>query len=155
MRKNTLIFNVMAVMTFCFFIPIAQARSGNDTVTSQDVKKETKELINTLQQYTAEQREQAVEETEKALKKLDVRIDELETRVDNNWDKMTQAARQKARDNLKALRQQRNELAEWYGSLKISSVDAWEQMKKGFTDAYQSMSDSWEKAKSEYDNDTK
>lgn len=155
MRKNTLIFTVMAVMTLCFLIPIAQAESGNDTITAQDVKKETKELINTLKQYTAEQREQAVGETEKALKKLDVRIDELETRVDNNWDKMTQAARQKARDNLKALRQQRNELAEWYGSLKISSVDAWEQMKKGFTDAYQSMSDSWEKAKSEYDNDTK
>lgn len=155
MRKNTLIFTVIAVMALCFFTPIAQAESGNDTVTAQDVKKETKELINTLQQYTAEQREQAVEETKQALKKLDVRIDELETRVDNNWDKMTQAARQKARDNLKALRQQRNELAEWYGSLKISSAEAWEQMKKGFADAYQSMSNAWEKAKSEYDNDTK
>lgn len=154
MRKNTLILTMIAVVTLCF-IPIAQAQSGNDTVTAQDVKKETKELINTLQQYTAKQREQALVETEQALKKLDGRIDELETRVDNNWDKMTQAARQKARANLKALRQQRYELAEWYGSFKSSSVDSWEQMKKGFTDAYQAMSDSWEKAKSEYDKDTK
>ena len=64
---------------------------------------------------------------------------------------MTQAARQKVRANLKALRQQRKELAEWYGSFKNSSADAWEQMKKGFSDAYQTMSDSLEKAKSKYD----
>jgi phage shock protein A len=112
-------------------------------------------LINTIQQYTVDQRDQAVKEAEQALKKLDGRIDELESRVDNNWDKMNQAARQKTRANLKALRQQRNELADWYGSFKNSSADAWEQMKKGFSDAYQAISDSWEKAKGEYDTDNK
>ncbi len=154
MRKNSLILGMIAVMVFGF-MPIAQAQSGNDTVTAQDVKKETQELINTLQQYTVEQRDQAVKETEQAIKKLDGRIDELETRVDDNWDNMTQAARQKARANLKALRKQRNELAEWYGSFKKSSAGAWEQMKKGFSDAYLALSDSWEKAKSEYDSGNK
>jgi len=154
MRKNTLILTMIALMMFCF-MSIAQAQSGNDTVAAQDVKKETQELINTLQQYTADQRDQAVKEADQSLKKLDGRIDKLESRVDNNWDKMTQAARQKARANLKALRQQRNELAEWYGSFKNSSAGAWEQMKKGFSDSYQAMSTSWEKAKSEYDTDNK
>ncbi len=152
MRKNRLIVSMIAVMVFCF-MPIVQAQSGNDTVTAQDVKKETKELINTLQQYTVEQRDQAVKEADQALKKVDSRMDALESRVDNEWDQMTQAAREKARANLKALRQQRNELAEWYGSFKNSSAGAWEQMKKGFSDAYQAMSDSWEKAKSEFDTD--
>lgn len=154
MRKNSLILGIIAVMVFCF-MPIAQAQSGNDAVTAQDVKKETKELIDTLQQYTVEQRDQAVKEAEQALKKLDGRIDELETRVDNNWDNMTHAARQKARANLKALRKQRNELAEWYGSFKNSSASAWDHMKKGFSDAYQALSDSWEKANSEYDSGNK
>lgn len=154
MRKNSLIATIITVMTLCF-MPIAQAQSGNDTVTAQDIKKETQELINTLQQYTVEQRDQAVKEAEQARKKLDGRIDELETRVDNNWDNMNQAARQKARANLKALRKQKNELAEWYGGLKNSSAGAWQQMKKGFSDAYQALSDSWEKAKSEYDKGNK
>jgi len=154
MRKNTLIATIITVMSLCF-MPIAQAQSGNDTVTAQDVKKETKELIDTLQQYTAKQRDQAVKEADQALKKLDGRIDKLENRVDNNWDNMTQAARRKARANLKALRKQRNELAEWYGSFKNSSAGAWEQMKKGFSDAYQALSDSWEKAKREYDSGNK
>jgi hypothetical protein len=38
MRKNTLILTMIAVMMLCF-MPIAQAQSGNDTVTTQDVKK--------------------------------------------------------------------------------------------------------------------
>ncbi len=150
MGKQLLIPVLIAVLMICF-LSIAQAQSGNDTATAQDVKKETEELINTLQQYSAAQRDQAVKEAEQALNKLDRRIEELETRVDDNWDKMSQSARQKVKANLKALRQQRNELAEWYGGLKNSSADAWEQMKKGFSNAYQALSDSWEKAKGEFE----
>ena len=154
MLKNTLILTMVAVMTLCF-IPIVNAQSGNSTVTARDVKKETKKLINSLQQYTFNQRKKALKEVDQALKKLDERIDELQSRVDSNWDNMTQAARQKAKTNLKALRQQRNELAEWYGNLKNSSADAWGEMKKGFSDAYQAMSNAWKKAKQEYDTDNK
>lgn len=154
MLKNILILTMFAVITICF-MPVVHAQSGNGTVTAQDVKKDTKELINTLQQYTFNQREKALKEVDQALKKLDERIDELQSRVDRNWDSMTQAARQKAKTNLKALRQQRKELAEWYGNLKSSSADAWGEMKKGFSDAYQSMSNAWKKAKQEYDTDNK
>lgn len=154
MQKNIWLFTCVAVMMLCF-MPPGQAQSSNDSVTAQDIKKETQELLHSLQQYTVDQRDQAVKEADQALKKLDERIDKLESRVDNNWDKMTQAARQKARDNLQVLRQQRNELAEWYGSFKHSSKNAWEQMKKGFTDAYQAMSDSWHKAKREFERNNK
>lgn len=150
MEKLRLVFAMMTFMVFCL-LSIVNAQSSNDTATYEDVKKETRELINTLQQYGADQRDLAVKEADLALKRLDGRIDELETRVDNNWDNMTQTARQKTRASLRVLRQQRNELAEWYGSFKNSSVDAWERVKKGFSDAYQAISDSWEQAKSEYD----
>ena len=63
---------------------------------------------------------------------------------------MNKAAREKARANLKALRKQRNEVAEWYGGLKASSADAWEHMKKGFSDAYKSLGDAWEKSAQEF-----
>lgn len=154
MRKYTLIITLIAVMMLLFTLS-AQAQSHSDTVTAEDVEKETKELINALQQYTIEQRDQAVKEIDQALKQLDGQIDELEGRVDNNWDKMTQAARQEARANLKTLRQQRIELAERYGSFKNSSINAWEQMKKGFSGAYQAMSDSWQKAINEYNTNNK
>ena len=90
-----------------------------------------------------------------AIKKLDERIDRLETRADNNWDDLTQSAREETKANLKALRKQRNELAEAYGSFKSSSADAWNKMRKGFSDAYQSLSNSWEKAVNEYESGNK
>jgi DNA repair exonuclease SbcCD ATPase subunit len=145
----------MIAVMMLFFVTTSQSKAGNGTVTSKDVKSETKEMISTLQQYTIEQRDQAMKEAEQAMDTVDERIDALESSVDKNWDKMTQAAREEARANLKALRQQRNDLSEWYGSFKNSSADAWEQMKKGFSDAYQELSDSWEKAKSEYDSEKK
>lgn len=42
---------------------------------------------------------------------------------------------------------------EWYGGMKHSSAGAWNQMKKGFSDAYQSLYDSWKKATDEFKSD--
>lgn len=151
MKKN-LLFAALMATALCFTSAI-HAQSSTDNVTTEDIKKETQELLSTLQQYTAEQRDEAIESAEQALENVDERVDELETRIDNNWDSMSEAARQKARANLRALREQRNELAEWYGGFKNSSAGAWEQMKQGFSDAYQEMSDAWEKAKAEYERD--
>ena len=63
---------------------------------------------------------------------------------------MNEAARKEARENLRALRKQQNQVAEWYGSMKTSSVDAWDHMKKGFSDAYKSLENAWEKSEKEF-----
>nr|WP_305906472.1 hypothetical protein [Methylomarinum sp. Ch1-1]MDP4519157.1 hypothetical protein [Methylomarinum sp. Ch1-1] len=82
--------------------------------------------------------------------KLDQRLNRLETRINNNWDQMDEAARIKARSTMKALRQKRIELAESFGSWKTSSASAWEHMKEGFSEAYQDLQKSWNKAKTEF-----
>lgn len=152
MYKKAALFILIAIIALFSTTLTAQAQSSGETVTAQDVEKETKELIDALQQYSIEKRDQAVKEIDRALKRLDGQIDELERRIDNNWDNMTHAARQQTKANLKELRQQRIEVAERYGSFKNSSINAWKKMKKGFSDAYQQLSDSWKKALSEYGN---
>jgi len=130
--------------------PLCHAESSEEKTSIKEVKQETQDLIQALGAYTADQRDEAVQRAKTALHKLDERIDALETRIDNNWDQMNKAAREKARANLKALRKQRTEAAEWYGSLKTSSADAWEQIKKGFSDAYKALGDAWEKSAKEF-----
>lgn len=127
------------------------AQSDDDGTTAQDVEAETTQLINTLRQYTAEQRDEAIDEASQALEKLDGQINELEERIDRNWDTMSQQARQQARDNLDNLRERRSELADWYDEFRNSSASAWEEMKAGFTGAYKVMSDSWVNAKREFE----
>jgi len=130
--------------------PLSHAATSTEKTSEktsiQEVKQETQELLQTIKSYTADQRDEAIQKTKSALENLDKRIDSLETRIDNNWDNMNKAAREKARANLKALREQRIKVAEWYGSLKSSSADAWKHMKKGFSDAYQALYNAWEKS---------
>jgi TolA-binding protein len=126
-------------------------QSDEDGTTAQDVEVETTQLISTIRQYTAEQRDEAIDEASQALEKLDGQINELESRIDRNWDTMSEQTRQQARDNLERLRERRSELADWYDDFRNSSAGAWDEMKAGFTGAYRVMSDSWVNAKREFE----
>ena len=149
MRKAILVTTLFMIATLCF-MPLRYAQASDDKTTIQDVKQEAQDLISKIKGYTADQHEEAIKQTEQALKKLDNRIEAVETDVYNSWDKMDKAAREKSQTGLKELRKQRIELAEWYGGLKNSSFNAWEELKKGFSDAYQVVVDTWTKIKSQY-----
>ena len=131
-------------------VPICYAQPENTNTSIEEVKKETQDLLQTIGSYTAGKKDEAVQKAKEALNKLDKRIDALEAKIDKNWDKLNETARMYARENLKALRKQRNQVAEWYGSMKTSSDDAWDHMKNGFSDAYKALADAWEKSEKEY-----
>ena len=135
---------------------VSAALTPEDKASIKQVKKETAELIQTLKSYGAAQRDQAIQEVEIAIVRLDNRIDSLQTRIDEEWDDMTQPAREQARASLNALQQQRVKLAETYGSLKSSSSSAWNEIKRGFSKAYSDINKAWEKALKEFgDNESK
>lgn len=51
---------------------------------------------------------------------------------------------------LQAIKEKRNEVAEWYGGLKHSSSASWEEVKKGFSKSYKALADAFEKAAREF-----
>lgn len=130
--------------------PLCYAEASTDKTSIEEVKQETVDLLQTLDTYTADQKDEAIRKTEIALDKVDKRIDALEANIDKSWDKMDKETRKKARDSLKALRKQRNKVAEWVGSLKTSTKKAWEHMKEGFSDAYKALNDAWEESENEF-----
>ena len=131
--------------------PVSAALEPGDEASIEEVREETRDLLQTLKSYTAEQRDEAIQEIEIAVIKLDNRIDALQSRLDERWDSMTRPAREQARETLKALQRQRVELAEWYGNLKGSSSSAWSEIRKGFSKAYRDINKAWEKALQELD----
>lgn len=131
-------------------IPLCYGQTENVDTSIEEVKKETQDLLQTIGSYTADKRDEAVQKTKEGLNKLDRRIDALEARIDKDWEDMSQTARTEAREKLKALRKQRNQVAEWYGSMKTSSADAWIHMKKGFSEAYKALEDAWVKSEKEF-----
>jgi hypothetical protein len=119
----------------------------------ENIKQETAELLEALKAYSTEQRDAAVEQSRVALENIDQRIDALEIQMLDQWDEMDKATRTRTRDSLQALREQRTHVAEWYGSLKSSSADAWGSIKEGFSAAYQTLSEDWQKSEAVIGND--
>ena len=120
-----------------------------EQTSADDIRRETAELLQALKSYGAEQRDEALDKSRSALDSLDRRIEALESRMLEQWDEMDAAARARTRESLQALREQRTRVAEWYGSLKSGSANAWEHIRQGFSSAYEAMLEAWEKSEHE------
>ena len=153
--KKTFLLLSMGVALLGIAPPSQASQNENGKTTAKDVRHEVADAAETIKNYTADQRDEAVKKAQAALADLDARIDALEARIDKNWDTMSKAARAQARSTLKTLRQQRVVVAEWVGSLQNGTAEAWEHTKKGFSDAYRSLRQAWEKAERGYRRDEK
>mgnify|MGYP003669376814 FL=1 len=107
------------------------------------LKQQSQELGETLQEYGADQKDQAEDAINRTLAALDKRIAELESELSENWDDMSSVARERSQESLASLREQRERVQAWYNELKASSASAWERAKKGFSDAYDALSEQW------------
>lgn len=145
-------FNICAIMLIGILgiTPLCYAETSTDKTSIEEVKQETQDLLQTLDAYTVDQKDEAIRKIKTSLDNLDKRIDAVEARVDESWDKMDKDARKKARDSLKALRKQRNQVAELYGNMKSSTGNAYMNMKTGFSDAYKALNNAWEKTENEF-----
>lgn len=139
-----------AVLSITLALPSQAALSPEDKTSIKDVKQETRDLIESIQSYSVDQRDQAIQEIEVAIASLDQRIDALQKRVDRQWSGMTAEARENARSSLDALQRQRQELAQWYAELQESSASAWSDIRKGFSKAYRNINKAWEKALNDF-----
>lgn len=141
---------LLLLITIFGLTSLCSAATTSDKTSLEDVKKESKDLIQTLKGYSAVQRDEAIARIKVTLDDLDQRINALEARIDTNWEKMDKTARGNARTSLQELRKERTQVAEWYGSLKSTSAEAWEQTKRVFSDAYKNLNDAWEKSEKEF-----
>lgn len=141
----------LIVSVFYLVSPVVFAEQPSvDKTSIHEVKQEMEEAANVIKNYSIAQRDEAVKVAKSTLDDLDAGIERLEDRLDEKTDRMDQAARQKARATLKALRKERNEVAEWYDSMQHSSTEAWQEIKTGFLKSYEILQQSFDKAQQEF-----
>ncbi len=131
-----------------------QKSTQASAVDFQQLKQEWGEAVETLKGYSVKQRDKAVANTKTTLDAMDQRLEQLETRAEAKWSDLSRETREQRKAALRSLRKQRNQLAEWYGGIKHSSGDAWEEVKQGFVSAYDALSESMGNAIDEFDTDT-
>lgn len=148
-RTTVLFFSLLGI-SICLFPHQIRAEASTDKESIEDVSKEAKELLESMKTYTADRRDQLMEKAEKTIEAMDRRMEVLEKRIADRWEDLSQASRQETNATLKELRKLRIHVAEWYGSLKSGSGDAWDHLKNGFSDAFKKLSTAWEKAEQEF-----
>ena len=127
--------------------------SGQDSekTTVADVIVESKETYEALKSYSSEQRDEALKTAKEKLDTLDHRIDELQQNLDQRWQEMSKTSREETQHTLKNLRRQRQKVAEWFGGMQHSSIEAWEEVKKGFGDSYDRLQKAFNDAQKAFD----
>ena len=132
-----------------------QPEKQDTKVTPKDMKRETLEAVRAIKQYSANQKDKAVKEIKSVLAHVDYRIDQMQHRVEKEWDSMDQASRKKARETMTGLRRLRNNLSEWYGRLEHGSAGAWGDVKDGFLNSYEVLTNAFDKAETEFSSNMK
>ena len=150
MKTRTFAFSVraLALGTLLAASPLSfAAEPPGGKSTAKDIAKKADETGQAIKNYTVAQRDEAIKNAKAALDDADRRIDRMERKLDGEWERMDQGARKRGRATLDALRRERNEAAEWYGGLKHSSAESWEQVKTGFVKSYEVLKESFAKAR--------
>jgi chromosome segregation ATPase len=125
------------------------AAQENDTentgeLTADEIRAEIGQAMETVAEYTAQERDAALAEARDALARLDAAIAEREAALRDTWAEMSTAAQEAAETRLRDLRQARNRLGERYGALQAGADDAWTALQSGFAEAWTSLAVAWQ-----------
>ena len=146
MNMRTVMFSVCTFAAQIVLAPLAVAEPPNSKFSEKYLSKKADDTARAVGRYTIQQRDEALRSAKAALDDVDARMLSFDRKLDREWDQMDQAARQKARAAQDALRRERDEAAEWYGGLKHSSAESWEEVKAGFVRSYEKLKASFAKA---------
>jgi hypothetical protein len=138
--------NLYGILCAGLLSTAALAQDNQGSTDAGEVHEAIRDAVETMTDYTVEQRDEAVDEARKALAVLDEELAYQRAAFKHNWMRFTDSTREQATQWLEQLNRQRNRVAEWYGSMKYASGEAWEEVREGFSRSYAELVDSWENA---------
>ena len=118
----------------------------NVDVSATDVKRESKETLETLKAYTIEQREMYQDKIEAKLNELDSQIDTLRARAEN----ATTAVQAEIDKAIRELQQQQETAMQQATALRDASGEAWSDLKNGLDNAVADLQQAYDKARSRF-----
>ena len=123
--------------------------NGVPAASGEETKKEIKEAAVAIKDYTVEQKDQAVKKGKELLEKLDGNMEGWEGRMKEKWDKLQDASKEKYEASKESLAKQRAELSVMLEKMQDNSGEAWDDVKGGFMDAYNTLNEKVKKAEEE------
>lgn len=142
-----------AVLLFCLSgaLAVESEDAGQETPANlEQVQADWGVAIESLKDYSVVQRDAAVAEAGEVLEQMDEQLEVLERKTAEEWEGLSEEARETRLGVMRELEKQRAELAEWYGGMKHSSAEAWTSVQDGFIAAYKTMTEAWQEAEDDF-----
>ena len=125
-----------------------QAKQPESKVTAQDVKKESKEALNTAVAYTEQKKEAYQKEIEAELKAYDQKLDKLKAGAMGLKDD----AKAEYNQQIDMLEQKIKSASEKFNALKSASGEAWDDVKSGMDKAGNELRDAYDNVIARFQN---
>lgn len=140
----------------CTAPAIAQTAAPATAATTQrapqsQVPEERRATVDRIREYTVARRDEALDAARKSTEALDRDIGRLQQDVQERWASLGSDARARTSSALAELRDRRTKVAEWYGGMQHGSDLAWDEVKSGFVESYHTLSDSFRRARAQFD----
>jgi len=119
----------------------AADNNSNENVTIEEIRADVHGAIADARDFAADKRDEAYSESKTALKKMDRYIDRKYEAAGDAWISMTEEARENYNESMRMIREKRSDVAEWLGSMKTATAESWTDVKTGFSDAFDELSD--------------
>ena len=126
------------------------AEKSDTKVTYEDVKKESKEAMETAKEYTQEQKEEYLRQMRAKLDEFNKEIQELQTKAASKAIGLKEASKEELSQSMKELAEKKKAAAEKIDELKNASGNAWEDIKTGADLAMDELNKSLEQAVSHF-----
>ena len=141
--RNSLITVFTTIMVALAAPAMAGSGKQSSELDYQAVEQKMKQTLAEIQEFGANQKEQAVQQARTAVKALDRDIDRLEAQLHDQRKELSAEARKEKKQALTALREQRAELKSAWRDMKQESGEAWNEAQQAFQDTYQKAQQQW------------
>ena len=102
------------------------------------------ENLEDIQEFTVEQKNDAMRTARHALDDLDRQITLLQSEIDSRWQGLSQQARLDKQSAMATLKEQRAELESRYQALQQAGADNWDAAKVKFSQGWEAIKESWQ-----------
>lgn len=107
------------------------------------VSTQMEENLEDIQEFTVEQKNDAMRTARHALDDLDQQITLLQSEIDSRWQDLSQQARLDKQSAMATLKEQRAELETRYQALQQAGADNWDAAKVKFAQGWEAVKQSW------------
>jgi predicted RNase H-like nuclease (RuvC/YqgF family) len=154
MKRKIIIVTLISFLSLAFLFACSNEKKEEESKTKTtygDVKKDTKQAMNTVKDYTQQKKEEYLQKMNAELGELEKKINELQNKVESKTSSLKEESKAKFSQSMAALNKEKQAAAKKLEELKSASGKSWNDIKSGVDSTMDRLSKTYEKVRSNFE----